>query len=131
MSSTRDATGRFVPGHAPTGGRPKGFRGVSRLIMSETRDGAELVEWALKMFRDDKAEVRDRSAAHQWLSDRGLGKAIATLELHNGDARDTDDDTYAALPEETLRELLAAHDRTLCPTTDPRLHEPSVSDDHR
>jgi len=62
-------------------GRPKGFAGVARLIMDSTRDGAELVEWALDVWRDTSRPHVERAAAHAWLSDRGLGRPMQSLEL--------------------------------------------------
>jgi hypothetical protein len=65
------------------GGRPKGFRGVAKLIMEETRDGAELVEYALEVFRDQEGKrmPAQRWEALQWLSDRGLGKPLVSVDL--------------------------------------------------
>ncbi|MBX3159603.1 MAG: hypothetical protein KF773_26765 [Deltaproteobacteria bacterium] len=78
-------------------GRPKGFAGVAARIMAETRDGAELVEWALAVWRDAARSHRERAEAHAWLSDRGLGKAVATVELHASLASTTrdEDDAFA------------------------------------
>ena len=81
MADRDPLTGRFALGHAKTGGRPKGFAGVARMIMEATEDGAELVEWALATWRDPNRSHAERAAAHAWLSDRGLGKAVAMHEL--------------------------------------------------
>ena len=93
-------------------GRPKGFAGVAKLIATETRDGAELVEFALQVFRDEDADMRDRQAAHAWLSDRGLGKPVATIDLHAAvtpvGASDDDDRALEALTPYQLRALLEA-----------------------
>lgn len=62
-------------------GRPKGFRGVARLIMQETCDGAELVEWALEVWRDPSRSFGERQAAHAWLADRALGKPLQSMDL--------------------------------------------------
>jgi hypothetical protein len=87
-------------------GRPKGFAGVSKLILESTREGAELVEWALSVWRDTKAKMADRQAAHAWLSDRGLGKPLATHDftVHNGDTIEPD---FSHLSDDRIRELLA------------------------
>lgn len=81
----RSQRGRFAVGHAPIAGagRPKGFAAVARAIMRETSDGLELVQWALAVWRDPKMEHThaERAAAHAWLSDRALGKAIASVDL--------------------------------------------------
>ena len=71
---------RGAPSLNPAG-RSRGFAGVARQIMAETRDGAELVEFALRIFRDEHAPMRDRQEAHAWLSDRGLGRPLANVEL--------------------------------------------------
>lgn len=63
-------------------GRSRGFAGVARGIMEATRDGAELIEWALTVWRDESRDHRERFEAFQWLSDRGLGRPIAMLDLH-------------------------------------------------
>lgn len=63
-------------------GKSRGFAGVARGIMAATRDGAELFEWALSVWRDEGRDHRERFEAFQWLSDRGMGKPIAMLELH-------------------------------------------------
>jgi hypothetical protein len=62
-------------------GRSRGFKGVAKLIATETRDGAELVEWALSVFRDPDRTYSERAAAHQWLSDRYLGKPLSSHEI--------------------------------------------------
>lgn len=74
---------QFRKGHKGGPGRPKGFRGVAKLIMEETRDGAELVEYALLVFRDEEGKrmPAQRWEALQWLSDRGLGKPLISVDL--------------------------------------------------
>lgn len=52
------------------------------MIMDATGDGAELVQWALDTWRDPERSHAERAAAHAWLSDRGLGKAVAQHELN-------------------------------------------------
>lgn len=107
VTATRDNSGRFVPGHRSNGGRPKGFAGVARMILTETRDGAELVEFALETLRNEENEMRDRLAAHSWLSDRGLGKPLQSLELHGVNTPATPVRNFDSLPLERRRELLA------------------------
>jgi len=52
------------------GGRPRGL--VSR-IRAETRDGEELLEFMVSVFRDEHAARRDRIEAAKWLG-RPWGK---------------------------------------------------------
>ena len=62
----------FKPGQSGNpGGRPKGL--VSR-IRQQTREGEELVDYMLRVFRDENASRRDRMQAADWLADRGFGK---------------------------------------------------------
>lgn len=90
----RSEGGRFAIGNrANPGGRPKGFAGVAKLIMAETRNGAEMVEFALKVFRNKPRGGKGKGAktppysfdaqmwAQQWLTDRGIGKAMQIIDL--------------------------------------------------
>ena len=75
----------FKPGQSGNpAGRPRGFRGVAAQIMAETDDGAELVAWALRVWRDPGRfhTHAERAAAHAWLSDRALGRPLQATELH-------------------------------------------------
>ena len=78
MPANRSATGRFVPGVSgnPTG-RPKG---LAALVQAETRDGAELVAFMVRVLRDPRQATVLRMQAAQWLADRGFGKAVVQLE---------------------------------------------------
>src|SRR5262245_31192751 len=56
-------------------GHPKGRApGFSALIRSQTREGAELVDFMMLVFR--KAPLKHRMEAANWLADRGFGRAI-------------------------------------------------------
>lgn len=54
---------------------------MARMIRTATRDGAELVEYALAVFRDPAASERSRVDMHAWLSDRGFGKPLQSVEI--------------------------------------------------
>ena len=75
--------------------------------MRETRDGGELVDFALGMMRNEKARPADRLAAHAWLSYRALGKALQPTELlatfHTANDNERD---WSALPLDERRALL-------------------------
>ena len=79
----RDGKGRFLKGHKSNGGRPKG---LAELVRSRTRDGAELVEFFLKVFKGEEGEeFKHRIEAAEWLADRGFGKAIQAHEVTGED----------------------------------------------
>lgn len=121
----------FVPGdpRINRSGRPKGFAGVARMIMAETRDGAELVEWALCIWRDERLDIKDRMAAYQWLSDRGLGKPVQMTELAPpGGFTDEMDDRTDGYTLEELRELDAIEARRVARLLENRDQNPKVVD---
>ena len=60
------------------GGRP---RGLAELVRQETKDGAELVAFHLRILRGRKQPLRYRLEAAAWLADRGFGKALQQMEL--------------------------------------------------
>lgn len=63
------------------GGRPRGALEMARMIREQTHDGADLVKHALKVWRDKKATPKDRQWAHEWLCDRGFGKAVQSVDV--------------------------------------------------
>lgn len=69
----------FKPGNsANPGGRPKG---IAELVRRETKDGAELVTFMLRVLRSRKEPMRHKLEAVAWLADRGFGKALQQMEL--------------------------------------------------
>lgn len=64
-------------------GRPKGFRGMAKDIQRRTQNGKTLVDFAMEVFEnlDDKYFHHQRWEALVWLSDRGFGRPVQTLEL--------------------------------------------------
>jgi hypothetical protein len=60
------------------GGQPRGF--VSE-IRRQTKNGFELVSFALRVLRNEEAEMRDRAWACGFLADRGFGKPTQSLDL--------------------------------------------------
>jgi hypothetical protein len=79
VPKNRGVTGRFLPGGPSPNphGRPKG---IAALVQAETRDGAELVAFMLRVLRQEKQPTVLRMQAAQWLADRGFGKAVQQLE---------------------------------------------------
>lgn len=89
------------------GGRPKGFKGLAREIQERTGDGRDLVEFALKVFKGEplveggptpKLELRWQ--ALEWLSDRGFGKPVQSIDLNVSEGGPTHMDLRQATPEE-------------------------------
>jgi hypothetical protein len=91
----RDHRGRLQPGTKGVnpGGRPRGAAGLAAIIQRETQGGEELVQYVLRVFRSrssDEPTIKhfyseaDIQWAIGWLTDRGFGKAVQTLELATG-----------------------------------------------
>jgi hypothetical protein len=111
------------------------------MILAETHDGRELVHFALEIFRDERQPHAARCAMHGWLSDRGFGRPLATVELHAAVAAISTgpqvptERVLARLPEAALRMWLAAHDAevlALAPGPiehDPLIAKPEVTDE--
>lgn len=71
-------------------GRPKGFAGLASAIAKHTRDGEELVEFALSVLRGEvnngeEPSTRDRLEALKWLAVRGFGQPVQPVELTGKD----------------------------------------------
>lgn len=90
----------FRPGQSGNpGGRAKvktdAARALARRIQEETRDGDELVEFVLGLYRYNDINagtfhavhgvctvtLEDKKWAHAWLSDRGYGRPLQTIDL--------------------------------------------------
>lgn len=57
---------------------------MARMIRGETRDGAELVEFALRVWRgevDGMDSEKSRMWAHDWLTDRAIGKPLQSVDM--------------------------------------------------
>jgi Family of unknown function (DUF5681) len=61
------------------GGRPKG---LVRKIREETRDGEEMVEYMLRVARDEDEATKVRVEAYTWLADRGGNGRAKTMTAH-------------------------------------------------
>jgi len=81
-SAPRRVVGRpFRPGQSGNpGGRPRGLAGR---IREATREGADLVTFAMRVLNGETRGVtmRDRLEALYWLADRGWGKPVQSVEL--------------------------------------------------
>ena len=98
----RESDGRFARGNRGGPGRPRGFRGVSQKIMRLTHDGDALIAYAWAVLNDPSAPSRDRWTAHQWLSDRGLGKAATQEEPDEPEGWEEEGRPFASLSDDDL-----------------------------
>ncbi len=95
-------------------GRPRGFKGLAKKIQVNTRDGDEMLEFALSVFRgthDAQTTFGQRWEAFQWLSDRGYGKAPQVIEVHHDEPVQSDVDMTKVSDEDL--ELLESAARVL------------------
>jgi hypothetical protein len=81
------------------GGRPKG---LVRKIREETRDGDEMVEYMLRVARDETEPSKARIDAYTWLADRGFGKPTKTEVRFSGDGGVTVNELATVLSREEL-----------------------------
>jgi len=82
FSKGQSGPARFQKGGSGNpGGRPKGATEMARFIREQTRDGAELVEFALKIWRDPAQNDKSRQWAHEWIADRGFGKPLQAVDM--------------------------------------------------
>ncbi len=100
----RGPGGRLLPGNTlGVTGRPPGFAGLAKKIGKQTRDGDELIEWALSVFRDPAVPLNFRMEAFRWLSDRFYGKAPNTVVVETN-AR-TSPHAFGQLTDDDLAEF--------------------------
>lgn len=93
------------------GGLPKSVKLLRDRIGAETKDGEEIIQFALNVMRGQQADMTDervRWAAHEWLSDRYFGKVKQTVELTPGQA---DPDQPSTPPLRDLLLVLPEKDR--------------------
>lgn len=112
----------FPPGVSGNpGGRPKG---LVRTIREQTRDGAELVEFMLEVFRGQfrRATLKDRIASATWLADRCYGRPLNGLSAAPPPEMDESAEVEALgkqlefLTADELREIQAILNRPRTPT---------------
>jgi hypothetical protein len=83
-------------------GRPKGF---ASKIREQTRNGEELVEFALEVWRDASKTLKERWPAFVWLSEYAYGKAPTFAPIEEGDPLELDG--YDRAIREIVDELAA------------------------
>lgn len=86
-------------------------RSLARKIQAATRDGDELLDFALTVYRAnpitmptvaatygiETVSLRDKQWAHDWLSDRGYGRAVQAIDLIGEQDHGTDGELIVAL----------------------------------
>lgn len=81
-SPTRDERGRLLPGVSGNpNGRTKGFRGVSKMIAEKTKNGQDLVDFAIRTWQDETRLWADRWAAFTWLGNYHFGRPATEIEI--------------------------------------------------
>lgn len=62
-------------------GRPKGFAGLAKYVQSQVGGGKDLADWVYAVWRGDIIPTEAQVKAHNWLTERGFGKAMQSIEL--------------------------------------------------
>jgi hypothetical protein len=78
-----------------------------RRIREETKDGEELVDFMLRVFRTEGESTKTRVEAASWLADRGFGRPQQTTLVGTADEQATES-PYAGMTAEQLRARLRA-----------------------
>lgn len=80
----RRPNGQLLPGYTPNpSGRPKGLKTLSAQLLAKTKDGRELIEWWVGIWRGHKTPLgkiptpSERFEAAHWIADHAWGKAPA------------------------------------------------------
>lgn len=108
------------------------------MIREQTKDGLELVEFALKVWRgelrdaDDKPIMdseKSRTWAHEWLSDRSLGKALESVDMLFGSVDVTPEsqammDALRLSPHERRARIDELRERAKLAAPDLDAHDP-------
>lgn len=88
------------------GGRSKAHAEMARLIAEKTNNGADLVAFAIDVWKGIVPGMdgeKSRQWAHDWLTDRGFGKALQIIDLGTTEPRRTLD--FNALSNAQLEAL--------------------------
>ncbi|MDP6422653.1 MAG: hypothetical protein FI707_12150 [SAR202 cluster bacterium] len=91
------------------GGRPKG---LASIIRDRTFDGQELVDFYTSVFRGEKIDgvkpaLKHRMEAGTWLSDRGFGKPVQSVQMAAQVQSAQQSTVWDALNDMTPAEVLA------------------------
>ena len=81
LNTVRDQGGKFLPGHpSASSGRPKS---LATKIMELTDNGNEILQLMMMIMRGQlpEASLKDRMEAAKFLTDRGFGRALETVEV--------------------------------------------------
>jgi hypothetical protein len=99
----------FQPGVSGNpGGRPKGLTRRVRELVGD--DGETIAKYMLSVMTDETERTADRMEAARWLSDRGWGKAIQSLDL-NVEEHDPWTEVMSKLSAEELDDMIAILER--------------------
>jgi hypothetical protein len=70
-------------------GRPKGFAGLAKYVQSLVGGGKDLADWVDAVWRGEIKPTEAQVKAHNWLTERGFGKAMQSIELQTSINRET------------------------------------------
>src|SRR5215471_8424241 len=87
LTANHAPNGQFLPGNQAAVGRPKGLPQLAHELLGRTKQGREVMDWYLGIWRGAKSPLghrptdEQRMAAGQWITERIWGKPQVAIDV--------------------------------------------------